>query len=102
MGHGQYAFALQVSACDGSSVYVYKDPIHAVGINVSGSVLPEELAAQLTPGREVTAEMGVQVILQNEVGALCLVDLITVQSETVNPTYRPASVRFRYRILSDT
>ena len=102
MGYGQYSWALQVSACGGSSVYVYKDPVHAVGVNGSGSVVPEELAAQLTPGRAVTAEVCEQVILQNEVGALCLIDVIDVQVEATAPNYRPASVRFRYRILSDT
>lgn len=102
MGYGQHFIALRVSSHRVSSIRVYKDPIHAVGINGSGSVLPEELAAQLTPGGEVTAEMGGQVILQNEVGALCLIDVINVQVEATAPNYKPASVRLRYRILSDT
>ncbi len=102
MGYGQHFIALRVSSHRVSSIRVYKDPIHAVGINGSGSVLPEELAAQLTPGGEVTAEMGGQVILQNEVGVLCLIDVIGVQVEATAPNYKPASVRFRYRILSGT
>jgi len=75
------------------------EPIHAVGVNRSSGSSHAELAAQLTPGRDVVAKVGDQVILQNTQGALCLVDLLEVQQEVAAPTFVPASVRFRYRIL---
>ena len=102
LGCGQFGFALNVSGCGAQSVYVYKDPIHAVGLNFSGTTIHGELAAQLTPGRNVVAHVGQQIILQNAQGALCVVDLLGVQSEVTSPDYVPASIRFRYRILTDS
>lgn len=102
LGCGQFGFALNVSGCGPQSVYVYKDPIHAVGLNLSGATSHGELAPQLTPGRTVVAHVGQQIILQNAQGALCLVDLLGVQPEVTQPIYIPASIRFRYRILTDS
>jgi len=102
LGHGEFSFKLDVSSCGPQSVYVYKDPIHAVGLNRSGATSRDDIAVQLTPGRIVVASVGQQVILQNEHGALCLVDLADVRTETTSPVYSPASIRFRYRILLDT
>lgn len=102
VGYGEYCFRLQFSAHDASSIYIYRDPIHAVGINRSGVAETDELAAQLTPGRTAVAAVGEQMILQNAAGALCLVDLLAVQVETITPTYVPASIRFRYRIMTDS
>lgn len=102
LGCGQFGFALKVSGSGAQSVYVYKDPIHAVGLNFSGTTSHGELAAQLTPGRNVVAHVGQQIILQNAQGALCVVDLLGVQSEVTSPDYVPASIRFRYRILTDS
>lgn len=102
LGLGQYAFRFNVSNCGAQSVYVYKDYIHAVGLNRSKATDLDELAAQLTPGRHVVATVGQQVILQNEHGALCLVDLVDAHPEQTDPTYMPASVLFRYRILLDS
>ncbi len=101
-GCGQFGFALHVSGCGAQSVYVYKDPIHAMGLNLSGATSQGELAAQLTPGRSVVADVGQQIILQNAQGALCLVDLYRVQREVTHPDYVPASIRFRCRILTDS
>ncbi|WP_244328586.1 hypothetical protein [Yimella sp. cx-51] len=100
LGCGEFEFALEISACGAQSVYVCRDPIHAVGLNLSGSADHDELASQLTPGRHVIAQVGQQLILQNQQGALCLVDLLAVQHEVTQPEYTPASVRFRYRILT--
>lgn len=102
LGHGAFGFQFAVSGCGPQSVYVLKDPIHAVGLNRSGAVSHEDLAAQLTPGRHVVAAVGQQVILQNHEGALCVIDLVDVRQEATNPTYAPASVRFRYKILFDS
>lgn len=99
LGYGDLGFKFQVPGHGGGSVYVYRDPIHAVGVNRSSGSSHAELAAQLTPGRYVVAKVGDQVILQNTQGALCLVDLLEVQREVTAPTFVPASVRFRYRIL---
>lgn len=102
LGYGEFGFEFHVSECGPDSVYVLRDPIHAVGLNRSGTSSRGELAAQLTPGRSVVAKEGEQVILQNTHGALCLVDIQEVQRETTSPAYLPASVRFQYRILVDS
>ncbi|MFP5199753.1 toll/interleukin-1 receptor domain-containing protein [Micrococcus luteus] len=102
LGCGEYGFALHVSAHGAQSVYVTKDPIHAVGLNLSGASSPKDLASQLTPGRLVTPHIGQQVILMNNHGALCLVDLIDVRLEATKPVYVPAAIRFRYKILTSS
>lgn len=102
LGLGEYGFKLCVSGCGAQSVYVYKDYIHAVGLNRTEATQHEGLASQLTPGRTVIASVGQKIILQNEFGALCLVELLDVQSERADPEFLPASIRFRYRILLDS
>jgi hypothetical protein len=102
LGYGTFRFTLEVTACEFNSVYVYKDKIHAVGLNRSLAEEHSELAAQLTPGRSVTARVGDEVILQNSEGVLCLVKILGVQQEQSVPTYVPASVRFHYRILTSS
>lgn len=102
LGYSELGFKFHVSGCGDDSVYVYRDHIHAVGINRSGASAPAGLSAQLTPGRNVVGKVGDQLILQNAQGALCLVDLLEVQQEVTSPTYVPASVRFRYQILVDS
>lgn len=100
LGLGEFRFELQLSGCGQKSVYVLRDPIHALGLNRSRASTGEGLAAQLTPGRTIVVSEGEQAILQNAHGALCLVDLIEVQREETAPAYRPASVLFRYRVLT--
>ena len=102
LGYGEFRFTLDVSSHSARAVYVLKDPIHAVGLNLSGATTHHELAEQLTPGRSVVASVGQQAILQNNHGALCLVDILEVKREITTPEFSPASVRFRYRILEDS
>ncbi|MCC6496947.1 MAG: toll/interleukin-1 receptor domain-containing protein [Propionibacteriaceae bacterium] len=102
LGVGVYGFKFNVSGRGPDSVYVYKDYIHAVGLNRTGASAVDELAAQLTPGRYVEAAVGQQVILQNDHGAVCVLDVLDVQAEQTEPTYLPESIRFRYRILLDS
>lgn len=102
LGYGEHSFQFNVSECGEQSVYVYKDYVHAVGLNRDEVTNLDGLAAQLSPGRNVVASVGHQVILLNQHGALCLVDILKVQREATYPTYIPASVRFRYRILLDS
>lgn len=102
LGLDEYGFKLCVSGHAAQSVYVLNDHIHAVGLNRTGATSHGDLADQLTPGRSVVASVGHQIILQNEHGTLCLVDLLDAQAETSEPHYTPASIRFRYRILLDS
>jgi hypothetical protein len=101
LGFGQHTFEVEVSNHGAQSVYVYKGHLHAVGLNRSGTSTPNELATQLTPGRHVVAAVGEGIILQNNHGALCLVDLLDATREKTHPVYTPASIRFSYRILLD-
>lgn len=102
LGHDDLGFTLAVSGHSEGSVYVLKDPIHSVEINRTGTSTEAELAAQLTPGRSVTPRVGEQAILMNKAGRLCLVDILAVQPERTTPTYVPASIRFWYRVLTDS
>jgi len=81
---------------------VLRDYIHAVGLNRSGAADPDALAMQLSSGRYVIACAGDQVIMQNQHGLLCLVDILEVQRESASPQYVPASMRFKYRVLPDS
>ncbi|MDI9629455.1 MAG: toll/interleukin-1 receptor domain-containing protein [Acidobacteriota bacterium] len=101
MGLRDYRFVLMVSTAGADSVYVYCDPVHAVGINRARATTRDELASQLTPGRCVMPRVGEQVILLNKDGVLCLIDLLAVEPEVTSPSYQPASVRFHYRVITD-
>ena len=102
VGLGEYGFKFCVSGCGAQSVYVLNDYLDAVGPNRAGATIHDDLADQLTPGRSVVASVGHQVILQNEHGTLCLIDLLEVHRERTEPDYTPASIQFRYRILLDS
>src|SRR5690625_1127973 len=102
LGYGQFGFDIDISGCGADSVYVYRDHVHAVGINRTTTTEHQALGEQLSPGRTVTANVGDQVILQNKQGALCLVDILEVQREETSPTWVEAFVRFSYRVLLDT
>ena len=102
LGYADLGFEFHVSSCGANAVYVYKDPIHAVGLNRTGASQHQGLAEQLTPGRHVIGRTGDQIILQNKQGALCTVDILEVKQEATTLEYVPASVRFRYRILLDS
>src|SRR5699024_3477166 len=102
LGYGEFSFDFNVSECSANSVYVYRDDIHAVGINRSETSDYKELAQHLSPGRSVEARVGDQAILQNKHGVLCLVDLLNVQREETSPTWVEGFVHFRYQVLLDT
>jgi len=102
VGFGEFGFDFYVSECGADSVYVLRDYIHAVGLNRSGAADPDALAMQLSSGRYVIACAGDQVIMQNQHGLLCLVDILEVQRESASPQYVPASMRFKYRVLPDS
>lgn len=102
LGHGEFGFDFYVSECGADSVYVLRDHVHAVGINRAGATDRGELASQLPPGRSVVARVDDQAILLNRHGALCLVDILSVQREETAPSFVPASVLFRYRILANS
>ncbi|WP_263310026.1 toll/interleukin-1 receptor domain-containing protein [Brachybacterium atlanticum] len=101
-GFGQYEFTLGVSGCSIRSVYVYRDPVNisAVGI-VSNEGENGDISRDLRPGRSVTPEVGQRVVLMNRHGALATVDLLDVTDEHNEVGYRPASIRFRWKVFVD-
>jgi len=102
LGYGEFRFTLEVTGQGPNSVYVYRDKIHSVGINRSRTTTHQDLASQLSPGRNVVATVGDQVILLNREGTLCLVDILEIQQERTANAYLPASLRFRYQILTNS
>src|SRR5699024_1316838 len=101
-GYGQFGFEIDISGWGAGSVYVYRDHVHAVGINRTTTTAHQALGEQLSPGRTLTGNGGEQVILQNRQGALCLGGSPEVQREETSPTWVEAFVRFSYRVLLDT
>lgn len=99
MGYAAYKFALEVSECGAKSVYVYSDKIKAVGLAPVNVSSPAELAACLTPGRRVVAQEKDIVILMNNQGLLCQVEILKVQSENNGAEYIAPFIDFRYQIL---
>lgn len=102
-GVGASEFALEVSGCSYNSVYVYKDPIKAVGLIRGDDVNDADLAQHLTPGRNVTPQVGQSVVLMNSHGRLAVVNIIDVQREDANGSgYVPAFVEFSWRVVESS
>lgn len=101
-GYGELSFGFMITACGPDSVYVYADPIDAVGINRIHTFDLEQVARQISPSRTVTASVGDQVVLQNKVGALCLVDILDVQHENSQQDHVPASISISFQILTES
>ncbi|MFC0674566.1 toll/interleukin-1 receptor domain-containing protein [Brachybacterium hainanense] len=99
-GLGASEFALAVSGRSYDSVYVYKDPIKAVGLIQVDDVDDADLERHLTPGRSVTPRTGQSVVLMNAHGRLAVVDILQVQREdTSGSQYAPPFVNFRWRVV---
>lgn len=99
-GFGLSEFAFQVSECSHNSVYVYKDPIKAVGLIRGDDVEDADLEQHLTPGQFVTPKIGQSVVLMNAHGRLAVVDILDVQREdTSGSNYVPPFVDFQWRVV---
>lgn len=102
MGYGNFEFALEATAGGPGSIYVYADKVKAIGLIRSPAVSPDELESHLTPGRSIMASQGRSVVLMNENGVLCHVEITRVQGEVIRPAYVEPSVDFRYEIMTAT
>lgn len=99
LGHGEYCFGFMASERSGDVVAVYSDPVKAVGISRGGRPFSGAAEDHLIPGRVVDARPGDAVLLLNEHGALCWIDLLDVTPTEDGDQYRRPSVKFRYEIL---
>lgn len=101
LGFGSYLFKLYVSSGGHDLVYVYNDFVKAVGLvdEEVGSV--DDLAAHIQPGRVVRPRTGDSVVLMNESGALCRVDILEIQHEINGRPYVAPYIKFRYEICTD-
>lgn len=102
LGAGDHSFVLQVSSCGPDSVYVYRYPIHSVGLVPSEELKQAPLDECLTAGDAIELHVGQRAILMNHAGNLCLVELKSVQEEINNTSYVPPQIRFTYHILDST
>lgn len=100
LGHGRYDFVLKVSSMSQNRIYVVQDPVNAIGM-LPPDFVDEDVQNFVRPGRLVTPSEGEWVVLQNDQGCLCVVRIDSVQEEVSGEQYRPASVTFTYRILTD-
>ena len=60
------------------SIYVYKDPIKAVGVVRGADTSITALESYLSPGRTVVAKVGDTIALMNDDGRLALVEITGV------------------------
>lgn len=81
------------------SVYVYKDPIKALGIVRGTDTNITALESYLSPGRSVVAEVGDTVVLMNEHGRLALVEIKGIQREETGTPYIAPYVEFMWRVV---
>lgn len=101
-GFGISEFKFQVSGRAHDSVYVYRDPIKAVGI-VRGEQNDDwNLARHLSSGRNVVAKVGQSVVLLNHEGRLAVVEILEVQQEVNESEYVAPSVAFKWRVIEDS
>jgi hypothetical protein len=101
MGHGEYEFKVQFSACSIDSVYVYSDyGLKAVGLITTPNYDPLIVNSFLTPGRLVSPRVGQSVVLLNSHGALCVLKIEEVQREINATDYVPEHVTFAYEVMN--
>lgn len=101
-GYGESEFALLVSGCGADSVYVYQDPIKAVGVVRESEIADAALASQLSSGRSVVAHAGQSVVLMNAHGVLSVVEILAVQREVSDESYIAPYVDIRWRVVTSS
>lgn len=101
-GFGASEFKFHVSGCGSDSVYVYRDPIKAVGIVRGQQNDDSDLARHLSPGRDVVARVGHNVVLMNHDGRLAVVEILAVQREVNEALYVAPYVTFRWRVIQQS
>nr|WP_239071094.1 toll/interleukin-1 receptor domain-containing protein [Amycolatopsis sp. SID8362] len=92
-------FALKVSSHGADSIYVYSDPVKAVGVVRSTEFQDSDLEQHLTPGRTVVAHVGQIVVLMNNDGRLAVVEILDVQHEQTLGPYVAPHVTFDWRVV---
>lgn len=101
-GYGEFEFALHVSQHGSNSVYVYRDPISAVGVIRPDHAPESDLASHLSPGRTVVAKVGETAVLMNAHGAMSLVEIVGVQRQISGPPHVASYLDFRYEVVVNT
>lgn len=101
-GYGNSEFAFNVSECGVDSIYIYKNPIKAVGVVRGADTSITALESHLSPGRSVVAKVGDTVVLMNEDGRLALVEITGVQREETGTPYIAPYVEFAWRVLDES
>lgn len=100
IGHGEYEFKVNFSGRGSNSIYVYLDSgLKAIGLITVDKYDPLTLDSFLTPGRTVEPTVGQSVVLMNQNGALCVIDIEDVQDEINSTDYIPPQVIFSYTVL---
>ena len=98
-GYGNSEFAFNVSECGVDSIYIYKNPIKAVGVVRGADTSITALERYLSSGRSVVAKVGDTVVLMNEDGRLALVEITGVQREETGTPYVAPYVEFTWRVV---
>jgi hypothetical protein len=101
-GHGEAESGFRVSGCGSNSIYVYRDPIKAVGVVRDERIPDVALESQLTRGRFVVARTGQRVVLMNQHGVLSLVEILAVRQEINGESYVAPYVDIRWRVVGSS
>lgn len=101
VGFGQFEFGLRVLSRGATSVYVYSDPIKAVGIARGRRGENTDAASYLTPARTGEPTVGDSVLLMNGLGALCWIDVLKIEEEKKDDAYRGPSIDFRFQLVNE-
>jgi hypothetical protein len=100
LGHGEYEFKVKFSDRGFGSVYVYRDSgLKAIGLVTASNFDRHAVETFLRPGRTAEPNVGQSIVMMNELGALCVMNIEAVQAEVNTGTHVPATVTFSYQIL---
>lgn len=103
VGHGEFEFKIVFSGHTPNSVRVYsRANLKAIGLILSPNFDPMTVDSFLTPGDNVTPNVGQKVVLLNSHGVLCVIAINEVQREVNAREYVPEHVAFTYEILIGT
>lgn len=105
VGYGEHEFFVMVTEAGARSVYLYKDPISAVGLIPPGtdidSLNGKDAFKLLVPGRTVTLVPGSAFVLMNKQGALCVGSVLDIHCPSDPFKQQDSFIEFEYRILLD-
>lgn len=101
LGHGEYEFKLTVYERSPVTCQILNDYGKAVGLAPGGRNDARNPASYLTPARIVDAKAHDSILLMNNEGALCWVDVVDIDGGQTDGEFRNPSITFRYQVFDE-